>query len=145
MQSTSKTPEMPANAAANGTAPAAPVKAAAAPAAPVKAPAARKPAARKPSKAEAELAALKAELARVQAEKDALAARSAKPSAPYRVYLNREVPRAMREFSVFILAEFPELFADGTESVSERDMRIVTIASKCYGYFQKSEFNSYGK
>jgi len=68
----------------------------------------------------------------------ALAAKLAEAAKPvkvtgHRAYATKEIPSAMVGFTKWIEREFPEI-----ENV---DPRLVTIASKCYKYFQSSDLN----
>jgi hypothetical protein len=58
----------------------------------------------------------------------------AEPTGPsYRAYITKPVPSAMTGFTAWIAREFPEF--------GELDPRLVTVASKCYRHFQKSDLN----
>jgi|SRR5215472_17342010 len=51
----------------------------------------------------------------------------------HRAYVDKPIPDAMVKFTAWIVREFPEL--------GEVDPRQVTIASKCYRFFQVSDLN----
>lgn len=54
----------------------------------------------------------------------------------HRAYATKPVPRAMVGFTAWIAREFPEL-----GKLSDRDARLVMIASKSYRAFQSSDLN----
>jgi hypothetical protein len=52
----------------------------------------------------------------------------------HKAYATKELPRAMRQFSDWIAREYPEM-----GKITDRDKRLIMIASKAYTFFQKSD------
>jgi len=57
----------------------------------------------------------------------------------HRQWAAKPIPSAMAYFTRWIAREFPELDIDPEDDVNQR---LVTIASKAYGYFQGSDLNA---
>jgi hypothetical protein len=94
----------------------------------------------KPSPLEVKLAEVEAKLAATEAAlKEAVAKAESANSAHapgYKAYATKEIAPAIKQFMVWLNREFPEQFPTTTD---ETQTRIVNLAIRTYGYYQKSD------
>jgi|SRR5215472_5185888 len=98
----------------------------------------RKPsAAQRLAELEAELEATKVKLAEAEAAK--AAATKATQESGYKAYATKAISPAVKQYAVWLVREFPELYPAGAEDAAT--LRLIQVSLKGYTFWQKSDLS----